>query len=130
MKTLFVILLFIVSGQADACPASFARKSVFFKDWPEPLTVSTAASASIVARITVTEAKNGASVTGLARVDEVIKGSLSENMVRFVVTDRTSCGAHVWVGNTGIVLGNMTPNGALSLISATNMQIHPELFPR
>jgi hypothetical protein len=57
MKALFTILLLIASAPADACIADFAQQSVFFKDLPAPLTVSISERASVIARITITEAK-------------------------------------------------------------------------
>jgi hypothetical protein len=103
-------------------------KSVFFKDLPDSLTVSLAEKASIVARITVVQATNGQSVTGTARVDEIIKGSLHEKTVRFVAIDTTTCHPLVWSGSAGIAIGNLMPDGTLSLVSAPNRRIDPTRY--
>jgi hypothetical protein len=127
MKPVLTILLVLVSGEASACLMAASVQSAFFEDLPAPLTVMMAEKATVVAKVTITEQKRDHKA--IARVDEVLKGSLPEKTIALFDPDTSTCAARMWVGNSGTVLGNLTPDGMLLLITARNYEIDPVHYP-
>src|ERR1700759_1048580 len=62
----------VVPGQVGGCPFNGVPKRVSFNNLPEPSTVRLAETVSLVVKITVIEAGNGAPVTGIL---ELMKSS-------------------------------------------------------
>ena len=127
IRALSIILLVLSSQAASACSMATFVHSAFFEDLPAPLTAKMAENAAIVAKVTITEQKRDHKA--VARVDEVIKGILPDRVITLFDPNTSDCAARMWVGNSGTVLGNLTTNGMLTVITARNGDIDPKHYP-
>ena len=117
VMAIVAVLLGLLTGRATACLGTAFTSSIFYSHEEMP----TAPQVEAIAEVTILEegATDSGEEFGIARVDQVIKGSVGDTIR--IITVVSSCQSRFAVGDHGIVMGNWRKNqkGELELLTQT-----------
>jgi hypothetical protein len=97
----------VVSPSAIACPGSEHNTRIFFASVPAKVDAPVVAQVGVIKLL---DPNGDASYTGLARVDQVIKGTIKGSVIKLVARPTSICDLPFRVGEAGIVIGKILPN--------------------